>query len=500
MALDETSAGLLVTFLILLAGFLAAKLGGSLIIAISKRKETINIRRIQLVKIYRYLVMILAIIIALLYMRKGVVGDASIVGNFLQKTYKFLPNILLFALLIVLGIVVANLIAFILKRFFDTTGLTELMIEQNREHVLNGILVAIRIVLYVLILVVLLSLFGMSIRGLTTALGWIFYATLALLFLYLFIGTRAFVENFIAGLYIKSSRTFKLGHKIKVNDIEGTINSISNQGVTIRADSGYNSFIPNREFVKKEISFKNIETDLDTLEKIKSYFVEQKPSYCGPASASMVLKIFGYNESQAKIGDLCKTEVGVGTHPEVLINVVQELAQGRVKGSWIDVEHITDLKSELRLWLSQGALPIVDYKKNLLFPAAKTAHYSVVVAVEGDEFVVLDPSGKKGGVYLADADKIYRGMDTYSELIKGKRGYIVFAPEGTTAFYRIEEGLIYSDPSLYHELSNKLKKELYELMEKGQAIESVLPLRVKNFIKKWKEKDKIARLWKPENL
>ena len=201
MALDETSAGLLVTFLILLAGFLAAKLGGSLIIAISKRKETINIRRIQLVKIYRYLVMILAIIIALLYLRKGVVGDVSIVGNFLQKTYKFLPNILLFALLIVLGIVVANLIAFILKRFFDTTGLTELMIEQNREHVLNGILVAIRIVLYVLILVVLLSLFGMSIRGLTTALGWIFYATLALLFLYLFIGTRAFVENFIAGLY-----------------------------------------------------------------------------------------------------------------------------------------------------------------------------------------------------------------------------------------------------------------------------------------------------------
>ena len=136
MALDETSAGLLVTFLILLAGFLAAKLGGSLIIAISKRKETINIRRIQLVKIYRYLVMILAIIIALLYLRKGVVGDVSIVGNFLQKTYQFLPNILLFALLIVLGIVVANLIAFILKRFFDTTGLTELMIEQNNPEAL----------------------------------------------------------------------------------------------------------------------------------------------------------------------------------------------------------------------------------------------------------------------------------------------------------------------------------------------------------------------------
>ena len=114
--------------------------------------------------------------------------------------------------------------------------------------------------------------------------------------------------------------------------------------------------------------------------------------------------------------------------------------------------------------------------------------------------MILDPSGKKGGVYLADAEKIYRGMDTYSEFLKSKRGYIVFAPEGTTAFYRIEEGLIYADPSLYKDLSNKLKSELYKLTEKTELLESVLPLRVKNFIKKWREKDKIARLWKPASM
>ena len=73
-------------------------------------------------------------------------------------------------------------------------------------------------------------------------------------------------------------------------------------------------------------------------------------------------------------------------------------------------------------------------------------------------------------------------MDTYSELIKGKRGYIVFAPEGTTAFYRIEEGIIYTDPSLYKDLSNKLKTELHKLTEKTGLLETVLPLRVKNFM------------------
>jgi len=185
---------------------------------------------------------------------------------------------------------------------------------------------------------------------------------------------------------------------------------------------------------------------------------------------------------------------------QALINVVHDLTKNKVKGSWIDVDHVTDLKDEIRLWLNQGALIIVDYKKSFLFPESKKAHYAVCVAVEGDELVVLDPSGKKGGVYLADAEKVYRGMDTYSEFLQAKRGYMVFAPEGTTGFHRIEEGLIYADPSLYKDLSNKLKRELYKLTEKSELLETVLPLRVKNFIKKWREKDRIARLWKPAGV
>jgi small conductance mechanosensitive channel len=498
--LNETSMRLLITFLILIAGFLVSRYGGSLIIALSKKKETINVRQIRFVKMYKYLVMIFTIAVSLLYLKKDVLSDILLVGNLFTATYEFLPNVLLFTLLFVLGIAIVNMITFAIKRFFDTIGLTDLMLEQNKDHMLNGIMYIVRISLYILVLTLVLNVFGINIKGITVAISWLFYGILALLFLYIFFGTRGFVENFIAGIYIKSSSTFKLGQKVKIDDIEGSIKSISNQGVTIKTDFGYNAFIPNRDFVKKEISFRNIETDLDTLEKIKSYFVEQKPSFCGPASASMILKIFGYNESQAKIGDLSKTEVGMGTHPNTLIKVVQDITKNKVKGSWIDVEHITDLKNELRLWLSQGALTIVDYKKKILFPESKAAHYSVVVAIEGDDLVVLDPSGKKGGVYLAESDKIYRGMDTYSELIKGKRGYIVFAPEGTTAYHRIEEGLIYADPSLYKDLSNKLKKELFNFLEKGQALETVLPMRVKNFIRKWKEKDRIARLWKPESI
>ena len=168
------------------------------------------------------------------------------------------------------------------------------MLDQKKEQFLNSILAFVRISLYLFTALFLLDLFGVNVRGITAAIGYLFYGLMALLFLYIFFGTRIFVENFIASIYLKTSRSFSLGQKILMNGIEGSIKSISNQGVTIKTENNYATFIPNREFVKKEISFKNIETDLDTLEKIKRYYVEQKPSYCGPACVSMILKVFGY--------------------------------------------------------------------------------------------------------------------------------------------------------------------------------------------------------------
>jgi len=500
MPLSETTFQIFVTLAIIASGLLITKICSSIILAVSKRKDVINVKHIRFVKVFRYGMRIITILAALFFLQADVVNDFSAVTSFIGNTYNLLPTILLVILLIVLAITAVNLAILGLKKAFEASGIAEFFIEEKKEHLMNGIFIFARFFLYLSAAIFLLNLFGINVEGITSAIGWFFYGILALLFLYTFFGTRVFIENFVAGMYIKMTRTFKLGQKVSVGSIEGSIKSITNQGVVIKSDDGMSTFIPNMDFIRKEVSFKDIETDLDTLEKIKSYYIEQKPSFCGPASASMVLKIFGYNESQSKIGELSNAQVGVGTHPSSLIKVAQDITQNKVKGAWVDVSHITDLKDEIRLWLSEGALIIIDYKKNILFPESKTAHYSVCVAVEGDELVVLDPSGKKGGVYLADAEKVYLGMDTYSELIKGKRGYIVLAPEGTTAFYRIEEGLIYADPSLYKDLSNKLKSELYRITEKTELLETVLPLRVKNFIKKWREKDRIARLWKPESM
>ena len=360
MELNTTTMRLLTSISIIIIGYLISRVGSSLIISFSKSKETISVKHVRTVKIFRHMVMIFTILAALIYLQVDLIKDITIIGNFISNTYNLLPNILLVILLIVLAIAVVNLITFGLKTAFAATGITEFMLEQKNEHFLNGILSFVRIALYLFTGLFLLNFVGINISGITSAIGWFFYGIMALILLYIFFGTRVFVENFIAGIYIRASNTFKLGQKVKIDDLEGSIKSISNQAVTVKSDFGYSTSIPNREFVKKDLSFKNIETDLDTLEKIKSYYVEQKPSYCGPASVSMILKIFGYNEAQSKIGELSESKVGSGTHPDALIKVVQDLTENKVKGAWIDIGHIADLKNEIRLWLSEGALIIVD--------------------------------------------------------------------------------------------------------------------------------------------
>src|SRR3989338_4104915 len=262
MALDSTTLKLVTALGILVLGYITARVGSSLIIAFSKKKETINVGHIQFLKIYRYLVMILTILGALAYIRVGILKDLTILSGFITNTYNLLPSILLAILLLVLAIAVVNLITFGLKRVFDTTGITEFMLEQRKEHFLNGILIFVRALLYLFAALFLLDLSGINISGIKSAIGWFFYGLFALLFLYIFFGTRTFMENFIAGIYLKTSRSFKLGQKVKIGDFEGSIKSISNQGVVIKSDFGYATFIPNHEFVKKDISFKNIETDL----------------------------------------------------------------------------------------------------------------------------------------------------------------------------------------------------------------------------------------------
>jgi hypothetical protein len=89
-------------------------------------------------------------------------------------------------------------------------------------------------------------------------------------------------------------------------------------------------------------------------------------------------------------------------------------------------------------------------------------------------------------------------MNTYSKLINGKRGYLVLAPKGTAAYWRIKKGLVYADKDLYDELSKTLEEKFEKLIQKSAFIKNVIPIAMRNYLKEWEERYKIARLWRPE--
>ncbi len=319
-----------------------------------------------------------------------------------------------------------------------------------------------------------------------------------LVILLFFMATKDIAKEYGLGIYVKHSKLIRVGQYVISGDDEMKVHKFKILGVVLTGKSK-NTFIPYSKIVDG-VSFKKIKTVIEKLEDIKQQYVAQDPSYCGPASLSMVLKMFGYDYSQHQIGDAAKTKVSkhgepAGTTPQSLIDVAKELTDEKVVGVWIDFDHITDLRAELLSWLSDDALIIIDYKKSYLFSSAKKAHYSVCLGVNGQELLLLDPSSKAGGVYYADSMRVAAGMDTFSALFNGKRGYLVFAVDGTPAHRRITDGLIYFDENFYSTFNKKLSKLLVDLHEKTSKVKGILPKKIDNLLT---NNEKITRLWRPK--
>jgi moderate conductance mechanosensitive channel len=113
---------------------------------------------------------------------------------------------------------------------------TLLMIFQN----------TLTIIIYVLALYIIFLELGINITPLLASAGIIGVA--------LGFGARSLIEDLIAGLFLLSENSIAIGDTIKVDDVEGTIEKIGFRTVTLVADTGATTIIPNG-MVKKLTNF-----------------------------------------------------------------------------------------------------------------------------------------------------------------------------------------------------------------------------------------------------
>lgn len=487
---EQASVKITVTLLLLVLGHLGVKLTKIAVrnFWIDGREEITKKQvkdRQEIIKNGAYLLDAGIITIALIYLNN------SLTDTFFTQVANFIPNLLSAALVGILGIIGIRLLAKLTENFMKTLGaksyLKEVGFSGSAVKVLIGLFKGF---LYLVLLQIALAQLGIGntfVRELVHASSW---AAAFLIASLLFFGFKDLFRNFAAGIYLKNSRFIRTGEEVSIDEEKAEIRDISLFSTSLNMRSGKTVISPNSKIMASDISFRRTKNDLDTLEDIKNYFVAAAPENCGPATLQMALEVFGYRHEQEEIAE----KMGDERTPDSMVQTIDNLTEEEVSAAFIEEEKVTDTAAEFKTWFNDGALVIPRFDKDNLFPESEKSEYALSVGVEGQEILIADPSSKKGGIYYIDREKLRNAMKNVEE----SGGYIVLAPKGTTAQWRIKNNLLYSDRNYYDELSKTLEARLTKIMRQGRVMEDAMPESVSKYLEKWRAQGDVTSLWSPE--
>lgn len=425
------------------------------------------------------------IIFVLMYLNTGINS-----GLFTQ-VIEFIPQLVSTILVVILGFLAINITTKVGSDFIKTLGVEsyfrEVGLSRSALNLFAGVLKGF---LYLLLLQISLTQLGIGntfVDELVRASSWAAAFVIAGLIFY---GFKDIFQNYAAGIYLQNSRQVRPGEEVELEGEMAEVRNVSLFSTILNTQSGKTVVTPNKKLMNSNISLKRTKSDLDTLEDIKSYFVAEEPEYAGPASIVMGLEIFGYRAQQKDIAERIDDE----SDPEQVKKAIEDLTDEDVRAAFIEHEKITDISAEFKTWFNDGALTLVEIEKGELFPESEEAHHLLCVGAEENEILVIDPGSAEGGVYYVDKEKLYSALDKSEN-----PGYTVMAPNGTTAYWRIKNGLIYSDKNYYDELSKTLESRLTKIMRQGRILKKSMPSELNKYIEKWRKEGDVTRLWSPED-
>ncbi len=110
--------------------------------------------------------------------------------------------------------------------------------KEKRAETLGNIIIATgNIVIYIVILLMILSLFGIDIRPILAGAGVI---GLAIGF-----GAQSLVKDFVSGLFILIENQYGIGDKVKIGSFEGKVTRITMRSTVLKNDEGKTFYISN---------------------------------------------------------------------------------------------------------------------------------------------------------------------------------------------------------------------------------------------------------------
>lgn len=488
---------ILLTLIILAAGILVARLSARVTrwlwestLPEDEMAEKVRRRARSPDRMVEYSVVVLTLVAATVYINSSAVSQ--IAGQIIVYT----PRVITAALVFLLGILLVKGLIYLIKAFIESLEVKkQAQTVGLSPRVLDASLTGIKLFLYLVVVEVFIIQLGVSPQIIHNTVTAASYGVVLLLALLGFFGFKDLIQNYAAGIYLRGSEVLKPGKRVKLDDETGEIRDISPFSTTVNTDSGYFLLAPNKNLMNREILFKRVKADVEMLEDITDYFVSETSPYQGAAATEMALAMFGFDVSQGDISEELEDE---HSSPDALGETIEDLTRGEVRTAVVSADKVTGLGTEFKVWFNNDALLLPYFDKSILFPGSESERYVLCVAVEGNELLVLDPSkGESGGVYYVEAVEMEEAMKAAED-----GGYLVLAPRGTTSFWRIKNGLIYANLSLYRKLSKNLEVQLSKILRRGEVLKQVVPEVVDDFIERWRveeEDDSVTRMWRPEN-
>ena len=141
-------------------------------------------------------------------------------------------------LLFFFGKIVLKIIVKRLVKIVDDGDDKHISQKEKRAKTLGHIVVATgNIIIYVVVLLMILNLFGVDIRPILAGLG--------VLGLAVGFGAQSLVKDFVSGLFILVENQYGIGDKVKIGNFEGEVIRITMRSTVLRNDEGKIFYISN---------------------------------------------------------------------------------------------------------------------------------------------------------------------------------------------------------------------------------------------------------------
>ena len=160
-------------------------------------------------------------------------------SSFLQGLPSFLTRLAIAAAVLIVGLLLLKLIRFLIRNTVRRSGKASPSAVHRSETTRNIVASIVGYIGYFLVFGLVLSYFGLDISSILAAAG---VVGVAIAF-----GAQTLVKDLFSGMFIWGERSLAVGDLVSINDMTGTVESMTIRTTTLRNFNGNVYIIPNGE-------------------------------------------------------------------------------------------------------------------------------------------------------------------------------------------------------------------------------------------------------------